>query len=128
MKRILIFALSCALLLTTASVAFTQDTTACDGDIARFCSNIQPGQGLIADCLKQNEAQLSPACKQKNLAALAEAIRQTQRACEVDSVKFCGSELQQPGGGRLLNCLKLNASQLSPDCRSKVFEVLEGVY
>lgn len=36
---------------------------ACKADVERLCAGIQPGGGRIAGCLKQNEAQLSAACK-----------------------------------------------------------------
>ena len=35
----------------------------CRPDVEKFCQNIQPGRGLIASCLRQNESQLSEACK-----------------------------------------------------------------
>jgi len=124
MKRLLAHSMACLVMLAAASGAFAQYTNPCDGDIARFCGNIEPGKGRIADCLRQNEAQLSPGCKEQHLTELTEVLRQTQQACEVDSVKFCGSELQQRGV-RLLNCLKLNEPSLSPDCRTKLFEALE---
>ena len=37
--------------------------TACKADVEKLCAGIQPGGGRIAGCLKQNEAQVSPACK-----------------------------------------------------------------
>jgi hypothetical protein len=123
MKRFPVYVLICLIALLTASPVFAQDDNPCAGDIARFCGNIQPGEGRIADCLKQNEAQLSPGCKAQHLAEVAEALRQTQDACNDDSVRFCGIYLQPPGEG-LLKCLKLNATSLSPQCREKLFETL----
>jgi len=35
----------------------------CRPDVDRLCPGIQPGGGRIVACLKQNEAQLSAACK-----------------------------------------------------------------
>lgn len=36
---------------------------ACTGDIQSLCKDIPAGAGRIAECLKQHEATLSPACK-----------------------------------------------------------------
>lgn len=36
---------------------------ACQGDVEKFCKDVQPGGGRVARCLKQNEAQLSSTCK-----------------------------------------------------------------
>jgi hypothetical protein len=123
MIRFPAFSVVCLVALVTVSPASAQYNNPCAGDIERFCGNIQPGQGRIADCLRENEAQLSPRCRQLHLGEVANALRQTQDACQTDSVKFCGSYLQPPGEG-LLNCLKLNASGLSPACREKLYETL----
>jgi hypothetical protein len=124
MKRFSAYVVVCLVVLVTASPAFAQYDNPCAGDIERFCSNIQPGMGRIADCLEQNKDQLSPDCKAQHLTEVAEALRQTQEACNDDSVRFCGTYLQPPGEG-LLNCLKLNATSLSPECRKKLFETLD---
>jgi hypothetical protein len=36
---------------------------ACKADAAALCPGVQPGNHRIAACLKQNEAKVSPACK-----------------------------------------------------------------
>jgi Cysteine rich repeat len=35
----------------------------CRADVQQFCSGVARGQGRVYQCLKQNEAQLSAACK-----------------------------------------------------------------
>jgi hypothetical protein len=124
MKRLVLSMIASLLMLVAASGAFAQYENPCEGDIARFCSNLAPGRGAIANCLSQNEAQLSPACKEMHLSKLADVLRQTQQVCEADSSKFCGAELQEQGI-KLLNCLRINAPGLSPDCKKKLFEALE---
>ncbi len=36
---------------------------ACRADVTKFCKDVPPGRGRILQCLKQNEEELSPACK-----------------------------------------------------------------
>jgi hypothetical protein len=40
-----------------------QAAEACRADVQRLCANVQPGEGRIMQCLKQNQAQLSQPCK-----------------------------------------------------------------
>ncbi len=124
MKGRLTHSLVCLAVLAAASSSFAQYSNPCEADIARFCSNIQPGRGAIFDCLNQNEAQLSKECKSMHLSQLSEILRQTQEVCKADGTRLCGGEIQQPGE-RLLVCLKMNASSLSPECKKKFFEALE---
>ena len=37
---------------------------ACKPDIARFCSNVPPGEGRIKDCMKAHLPELSEPCKE----------------------------------------------------------------
>jgi hypothetical protein len=37
---------------------------ACKPDIARFCSQVQPGQGRIKACMKEHLPELSDPCKE----------------------------------------------------------------
>jgi hypothetical protein len=37
---------------------------ACKPDIARFCSQVQPGQGRIKACMKEHIQELSDPCKE----------------------------------------------------------------
>jgi len=41
--------------------AFAQ---ACKGDINKYCKGMRPGSGKLAKCLKDNQAKLTPACKE----------------------------------------------------------------
>jgi hypothetical protein len=38
--------------------------SSCADDLDKFCAKIQPGGGRIAQCLKKNQANTSPACQQ----------------------------------------------------------------
>jgi len=71
----------------SASVAFAADQppntsprAACKADAEKLCSGVERGHGHIAACLKQNEAQVSAACKD----ALAKA--EQKRASSASSM------------------------------------------
>ncbi len=70
MKEILTSALVFFTSLMAAAGALAQDANPCAGDIARFCSNLQPGKGVIADCLKLNTPSLSSECRESLFRAL----------------------------------------------------------
>jgi len=106
-------------MLVMASGAFAQEAKPCAEDIAKFCGNVPPGEGRIAVCLKQNEAQLSPVCKQ-HLVQVKEALKEAHQACEDDIAMFCGGV--KPGGGRVVECLKANKDHLSRKCKIKLYE------
>jgi hypothetical protein len=68
MKSVLI--LFGAVLAFSSAIAMAADQpqgnsprVACKADVEKLCSGMQPGGGRIVGCLKQNEAQLSAACK-----------------------------------------------------------------
>jgi hypothetical protein len=63
--------ISCAILLLYASGAMAQMQPgaqailrACKPDIARFCSQVPPGQGRIKACMKEHLRELSEPCKE----------------------------------------------------------------
>ena len=63
----ILFAAACVL---SSGVALAADLpqnssprVACKADVEKLCFGVQPGGGRIADCLKQNQAQVSAACK-----------------------------------------------------------------
>jgi hypothetical protein len=38
--------------------------TACQPDLAQFCSQVRPGGGRLKSCMKQHFGEVSPGCKQ----------------------------------------------------------------
>ena len=50
---------------------------ACHNDVQRFCEDVAPGEGRIAQCLKQHQSELSTACKSE--VAQARPRRQSNR-------------------------------------------------
>lgn len=92
--------------------------SACKSDIENFCKGISVGGGRIARCLKENESKLSPGCKveiEAKQAAAKEKGAEFKQECEGDVREFCKD--LQPGGGRIIRCLKQNQSKLSPGCQ-----------
>lgn len=85
----------------------------CADDIAKYCKDVQPGKGNIVKCLKEHEKDLSPACREKG-AEMKNRMNDFRKACEGDVQKLCKDV--QPGGGRIIKCLKEHEKELSPDC------------
>ena len=77
--RRLLFPLALALLVASPVVAQTTPgqapISACQGDVKRFCSTVQPGEGRIVKCLREHARELSPECRQA-----ARAARQSGQA------------------------------------------------
>ena len=93
----------------------------CAGDVVNFCpAAVGPNQ--VLGCLRQNFNQLSQPC-QLHLAAVAEAVRETHQDCETDIYMLCLGV--QPGGGRVIQCLKLNKDYVSPQCKAGIINLLE---
>ena len=88
----------------------------CAEEIAKFCKNIQPCKGLLMDCLKEHENELSSTCKAK-VEEANKRLEEAQQVCAEDIQKFCKDV--QPGGGRIAKCLKEHACDLSPACKEK---------
>jgi hypothetical protein len=120
---ITLFVIALGLILLTGRGTLAQATGACAGDIEKFCQGVQQGEGRIPKCIAQHKEELSPGCK----ARLEEAVKQlkgVQKACEDDIMVFC--EGVKPGGGRIAQCLKANASKLSPQCKTSVAQAKRG--
>lgn len=50
--------------LERAINALTYVANECGDDLDKFCADIAPGEGRLAECLKKNEAKVSGRCKQ----------------------------------------------------------------
>ncbi len=75
--------------------------------------------GRIAQCLKQHEADLSQACKDRQQKIKAE-LEKIHQACQGDVEKLCKNV--EPGDGRIARCLKENQQQVSAQCKSTLEE------
>ena len=117
MKIALVVFLVFFVVFVTALGAFAQPP--CLKDAEKFCANVKQGEGRIARCLEEHQAELSPVCK-KHRIKMKEAFKEAQLACKDDVPKYCGGV--QPGEGRVVECLIANKSNLSPKCKKKVLE------
>jgi hypothetical protein len=109
--------------MLSIGVAAAADTPAakspCADDAAKYCKDVKPGDGRIAKCLKENEKQLSPACK-SSIEDTKKRVKEAHQACEADAQKFCKDV--KPGQGRIVKCLREHEKELSPECRAKMTE------
>jgi hypothetical protein len=120
MKRIYVF----ILVVLSLSIMFAADAYAeynpCEKDMAKFCKNVERGEGRIFKCLKLSEKDLTPPCK-KQLAHIEKALEEVQEACADDYAIFCSSLL--PGQGRIAACLEKNQKILTSKCKKNLAAV-----
>ena len=118
MKNWKMATLAAAFCLSTVSWAGAEpNAKPCADDVANFCKGVQPGQGHLAQCLKQHSNELSPACKD-DLKIKKEKFQDFVQACKADEEKLC-SDIK-PGRGRIVRCLKQHESELSAECKERV--------
>jgi len=106
--------------IMTAPHAYAEDVNPCEKDIAKFCKNIEPGDGRILRCLTLSKEDLRPPCK-KQLGQIEKAVEEVQNACADDYALFCSSVL--PGQGRIAACLEKNQKTLTPKCKTNLAAV-----
>jgi hypothetical protein len=67
-KKSILAASAIVLLSTSGAMAQSQAARAvlgaCKPDIARFCSQVPPGQGRVKACMKEHVHELSEPCKE----------------------------------------------------------------
>jgi len=100
-----------------AGVSAAQNAKPCAEDVAKLCKGVQPGQGRLAQCLKEHSNELSPACKE-NIKIVKEKIQDFVQACKTDKERLCKDI--KPGAGRIIQCLKQHEGELSPACKEKM--------
>jgi len=97
--------------------AYAEESLICADDIEKYCKEIKPGGGRLLNCLKAHETELSVSCRGK-ISELQGIIRDCEQACSGDIAQFCKEV--QPGGGRIIKCLREHDKELSPSCSSKL--------
>jgi hypothetical protein len=103
--------------LYSGSRAYAEESLLCADDIEKYCREIKPGGGRIMNCLKAHETELSVSCRGK-IGELQGIIKDCEQACAGDIARFCKEV--QPGGGRIVKCLREHDKELSPSCTAKL--------
>lgn len=91
----------------------------CAKDRETLCSGIEPGDGRVAKCMKENKEKLSTECK-AHREKMKEVMKGVKEACQDDVEKFCGDV--KKGGGLIMRCMKKHKAELSEGCKSEMAE------
>ena len=104
----------------------------CKADLEKFCQGVQPGEGRIAKCLNEHEAELSQECKASMKSSTMEAkevVDAFSQACGKDVETLCKGV--PPGEGRIAKCLTEHEAELSQECKASIKsttkEIKDGV-
>ncbi|MGH7894132.1 MAG: cysteine rich repeat-containing protein [Candidatus Binatia bacterium] len=89
----------------------------CLADIRKHCADTPASGGKIQACLKAHESDLSASCT-KILDELKRETRPLAAPCRYDIARLCADVAH--GGGRIANCLKTHADDLSPECKERL--------
>src|SRR5512142_153118 len=111
--------------VVTASRASAEDP--CSVDVRQFCPEVKAGGGRITTCLRENQARLSVACREKlegDALRARKYVEEVGKACRSDVDRFCAGV--EPGGGRVLGCLAQHRFELSSSCESEVSRIAEA--
>jgi hypothetical protein len=105
----------------------TQVREGCNSELAQYCADVTPGEGRVLACLYAHGDKLSGQCEH----AVYDAAARLERA--VSAITYvaneCRSELEthctgvEVGEGRVAQCLKDHAAELSPGCNQALTNV-----
>jgi hypothetical protein len=99
----------------------------CNTELARFCAEVTPDEGRLPACLYAHGDKLSIQCDYALHTAAARleraisAITYVASECRGDLETHCAG--MDAGEGRVAQCLKDHASELSPGCDQALTEV-----
>ena len=105
----------------------TQVLEGCSSELTQYCAEVTPGEGRLLACLYAHGDKLSGQCDY----ALYNAAARLERAISAITyvVSECRAELEthcaqvELGEGRVAQCLKDHASELSPGCDQALTDV-----
>jgi hypothetical protein len=122
--RVQIVTLGLVLLCLTAGdrTYAAEEELPCAEEIAQYCKEVKPGGGRILACLNEHQKELSDSCRDK-VEEAKKRLMKAQQACTGDMEKFCKGV--QPGGGRILKCLREHPEELSSACSQEI-KILTG--
>jgi Cysteine rich repeat len=100
--------------------AVDQLAAACRGDLAKYCSNVELGNGRLRGCLDAHQNVVSPRCQQTrvtvyaSIARRAAAQRNIGDICSADIERLCGTS---HADAHLVECLlSVSPAAMSPAC------------
>jgi hypothetical protein len=102
-------------------MSFAANANECAQDEKKYCQGVDPGQGQIARCLSDYEANLTPACAKKLKVFKAEANK--KNPCFEDLSEYCADIPSDPLNYEF--CLIKNESRLNAKC-SADFKAKKG--
>jgi hypothetical protein len=91
----------------------------CADDIIRLCPAVKGGGGRVTACLRQHEAALGAACREKLVADTGRArgvIKEFGLSCRADIDRYC--QAVDPGSGRVVAGLNQHLLDLSNACQN----------
>ena len=114
MLRILSICAALSFLLVSSAIA-QSPFGVCAADIKKTCTNVEPGKGRIAACVKEHLTELSDVCK----ARLAE-IAAAGKTCRADVEKKCGTVRRRI---QKVACIRNALTELGDDCKAAIAAV-----
>ena len=114
MSRKSILPLSVALMFVAGNTAMAEPRPRpCAVDIKAFCTDIQPGEGRIAACIKEHISDFSPGCKARLIAAIV-----ATRECAADVKGQCTGTNHT--SKEVIACLREVLPNLSNLCKTAI--------
>ena len=92
---------------------------ACRPELEQHCAGIEPGEGRLRACVRENFTTFSEPCKRAILSSVA-----VVRACKEDVQRTCPGV--QPGGGRIQACMKDHFAEYSDKCKQAIITAKFG--
>lgn len=104
---------------------------ACRSDVEKFCSSVEPGEGRVHKCLRDNRKKLSSSCRKEELLleeTESESIELSvslMKACSAERQLFCGDVA--PGQARVFRCLaeNMNDADFNQNCKFQIVAKLQ---
>jgi hypothetical protein len=100
--------------------AVDQLAAACRTDLAKYCRNVELGNGRLRACLDAHQNVVSPRCQQTRIAVYASITRRAAaqrdigRLCDADIERLCGTS---HADAHLVECLvSIAPTAMSPAC------------
>ena len=104
---------------------------ACRNDVGKFCSDVEPGEGRVHQCLRSHRAELEEGCRREELVLeeqeqeVVEGRSGVVKSCKEEREIFCSTVTA--GGARVFRCLadNMNDPDFGANCRKDVVAKLQ---